>query len=168
MTQHLSGPAASIVKDASCEANFEADIFSSIINILKDGESQASDEDNLEQLQFDGIEFPNRLCDEESDILSQTSPAITPTNSKENITISELERLVEVSELRMKEYLAFLKEKDDKLKGSVATGNRSGKLVVRVPPVPMEIDENSEKSVSSSKNIKETALLKKTNEPTGN
>ncbi|VDN98465.1 unnamed protein product [Rodentolepis nana] len=62
MTQNLSGSTASIAKDASCEANFEADVFSSIINILKDGESQASNEDNLEQLQFNGIEFPNRLC----------------------------------------------------------------------------------------------------------
>ncbi|KAM3174746.1 hypothetical protein ACTXT7_009925 [Hymenolepis weldensis] len=106
--------------------------------------------------------------DEESDILSQTSPTITPTKSKENITTSELERLVEASELRMKEYLAFLKEKDDKLKGSIATGNRSGKLIVRVSPVPMEIDENSEKSASSSKGNMKMDPNKKIHEPMEN
>lgn len=55
----------------------------------------------------------------------------------------------------MKEYLAFLKEKDDKMNGSVATGNRSGKLIVKVSPIPMEVDEKSEKSqVSSSSSTK--------------
>lgn len=82
----------------------------------------------------------------------------TPTKSKEHITTAELERLVQVSELRMKEYLAFFKEKDDKLKGAIATGNRSGKLFVRVSPTPMEADDEPEMPVSTSKE-KETDLI---------
>ncbi|KAM7541653.1 hypothetical protein Aperf_G00000021918 [Anoplocephala perfoliata] len=166
---HLSGSNSPNLKEASCEANFESVVFSSIIDILREGESlQTSEEDTIEQLSVNAIEFPNHLSDEESDILSQSSSVTTPTNSTEHITTAELERLVQVSELRMKEYLAFLKEKDDKLKGAVATGNQSGKLFVHVSPTPMEVDDEPEVSASTSKEKEEADPAEEAHEASHN
>lgn len=53
---HLSGSNSHNPKDVP---NFEAAIFSSIIDILREGESQSTDEDIIEQFSVDAVEFPN-------------------------------------------------------------------------------------------------------------
>lgn len=84
----------------------------------------------------------------------------TPTQTKD-LPTSELERLVKASEHRLHENLAFLNHKGDDKKGAVATGKGAEKLIVRISPTPMEVDESPNADAKDSPDVDQSTNQKK-------